>query len=85
MAARGHFVFPIDDKNHRVLVIWDGGGDGGGGANKTIISPKFSNFGDIITYIQHSIYTSYIDMWCLWGKIKILNKKAFYHCIEIGV
>ena len=23
MAARGHFVFPIDDKNHRVLVIWD--------------------------------------------------------------
>ena len=77
MAARGHFVFPIDDKNHRVLVIWDlnvygeyefdrcicdklwpvqalacGGGDGGGGdggATKTIISPKFSNFGDIIT------------------------------------
>ena len=28
----------------------DGGGDGGGGgATKTIISPKFSNFGDIIT------------------------------------
>ena len=28
----------------------DGGGDGGdGGASKTIISPKFSNFGDIIT------------------------------------
>ena len=26
----------------------DGGGDGGGGATKTIISPKFSNFGDII-------------------------------------
>ena len=25
-----------------------GGGDGGGGATKTIISPKFSNFGDII-------------------------------------
>ena len=23
MAARGHFVFPIDDKNHRVLVIWN--------------------------------------------------------------
>ena len=23
MAARGHFVFSIDDKNHRVLVIWD--------------------------------------------------------------
>ena len=82
MAARGHFVFPIDDKNHRVLVIWDlngygeyefnwcicdkvmpvqalacgGGGDGGGDgdgdggcATKNIISPKFSNFGDIIT------------------------------------
>ena len=25
MAARGHFVFPIDAKNHRVLVIWDWG------------------------------------------------------------
>ena len=25
------------------------GGDGGGGGTKTIISPKFSNFGDIIT------------------------------------
>ena len=24
------------------------GGDGGGGATKNIISPKFSNFGDII-------------------------------------
>ena len=24
------------------------GGDGGGGSTKTIISPKFSNFGDII-------------------------------------
>ena len=23
MAARGHFIFPIDAKNHRVLVIWD--------------------------------------------------------------
>ena len=22
MAARGHFVFPIDAKNHKVLVIW---------------------------------------------------------------
>ena len=28
MAARGHFVFPIDDKNHRVLVIWDHNGYG---------------------------------------------------------
>ena len=29
----------------------DGGdGGGGGGATKTIISPKFSNFGDIIIY-----------------------------------
>ena len=30
-----------------------GGGDGGdgGGATKTIISPKFSNFGDIINMI----------------------------------
>ena len=28
MATRGHFVFPIDDKNHRVLVIWDLNGYG---------------------------------------------------------
>ena len=23
MAAGGHFVFPIDAKNHKVLVIWE--------------------------------------------------------------
>ena len=28
MAARGHFVFLIDAKNHRVLVIWDLNGYG---------------------------------------------------------
>ena len=28
MAARGHFVFPIDGKNHRVLVIRDLNGYG---------------------------------------------------------
>ena len=28
MAARGHFVFPIDAKNHRILVIWDLNGYG---------------------------------------------------------
>ena len=28
------------------------GGDGGGGGTKTIISPKFSNFGDIIIHSQ---------------------------------
>ena len=28
MAARGHFVFPIDAKNHRVLAIWDLNGYG---------------------------------------------------------
>ena len=33
----------------------DGGGDGGG-ATKNIISPKFSNLGDIITYIYIYIY-----------------------------
>ena len=66
MAAKGHFVFPIDAKNHRILVIWDLNGNGEyefewcigdklwpvqalacGGATKNIISPKFSNFGDI--------------------------------------
>ena len=28
MAARGHFVFPIDAKDNRVLVIWDLNGYG---------------------------------------------------------
>ena len=28
MATRGHFVFPIDAKNHRILVIWDLNGNG---------------------------------------------------------
>ena len=28
MAARGHFVFPIDAKDHRVVVIWDLNGYG---------------------------------------------------------
>ena len=28
MAARGHFVFPIDAKHHRILVIWDLNGYG---------------------------------------------------------
>ena len=28
MATRGHFVFPIDAKNHRVLVIWNLNGYG---------------------------------------------------------
>ena len=36
MATGGHFVFPIDAKNHRVLVIWDLNG---------------SNFRDIIIII----------------------------------
>ena len=34
-----------------------GGGDGGdGGATKNIISPKFSNFGDIIINLLHNIH-----------------------------
>ena len=34
----------------QALACGGGGGDGGdGGATKNIISPKFSNFGDIIT------------------------------------
>ena len=38
------------------------GGDGGGGATKTIISPKFSNFGDIITtsILLNTIVTIYV-------------------------
>ena len=34
----------------------DGGGDGGGGATKTIISPSFSNFGDIISLRKRLVY-----------------------------
>ena len=99
MAARGHFVFPIDDKNHRVLVIWDlngygeyefdicekvkklwpvqalacgGGGDGGdggdGGATKNIISPKFSNFGDIITMADNVGSTERLRLAQRWGQ-----------------
>ena len=34
----------------QALACGGGGGDGGGGATKTIISPKFLNFGDIINY-----------------------------------
>ena len=86
MATRGHFVFPIDAKNQRILVIWDlngygkcefewcigdkvmactsvgvrrrrgGDGGGGGGATKDIISPKFSNFGDIITTVLRILF-----------------------------
>ena len=44
----------------------DGGDGGGGGATKTIISPKFSNFGDIITIPQSYPFSSYI--WhCIMG------------------
>ena len=64
MAARSHFVFPIDAKKHKVLVIWDQNGYGEyefdwcicdkalacGGGTKNIIPPE--NFGDIITYIR---------------------------------
>ena len=103
MAARGHFVFPIDDTNHRVLVIWDlngygeyligvfvtklwpvqalacggggdGGGDGGGGATKTIISPTFSNFGDIIrnnmlSYVKQR--NSRLSNYCIRPKFRV--------------
>ena len=33
----------------QALAFGGGGDGGGGGATKNIISPKFSNFGDIIT------------------------------------
>ena len=95
MAARGHFVFPIDATNHRVLVIWDlngygeyefdrricdkvmactsvGGGDGGGGATKNIISPTFSNFGDINMHyvirivLAYSITSEKKIFWLFW-------------------
>ena len=87
MAARGHFVFPIDAKNHRVLVIWDLNGYGeyefwyvylwqsyglykrwraaaetaAQPETRNIISPKFSNFGDIINQLT-KIYLPQ----CLW-------------------
>ena len=43
----------------------DGGDGGGGGATKTIISPKFSNFGDIISH----------DACCFFSKQTILKLK----------
>ena len=53
----------------------DGDGDGGGGATKNIISPKFSNFGDIIsTYrkLQHVLYLIYNN------RAKILSHIAIH-------
>ena len=40
-------LWPVCDK-HALACGGGGDGGGGGGATKTIISPKFSNFGDII-------------------------------------
>ena len=49
----------------------DGGDGGGGGATKTIISPTFSNFGDIIIWCSIIIYIS--------GSLFILdNDNALY-------
>ena len=50
----------------QALACGGGGGDGGGGggATKTIISPKFSNFGDIITNkLSHT--QNYICIFCI--------------------
>ena len=38
---------------HTLACGGDGGGDGGSGATKNIIPPKFSNFGDIIIQSIH--------------------------------
>ena len=39
----------------QALACGGGGGDGGdGGATKNIISPKFSNFGDIIIHTNNT-------------------------------
>ena len=37
-----------------------GGGDGDGGATKTIISPKFSNFEDIIRFSMTTFGNSFV-------------------------
>ena len=57
------------------------GGDGGGGATKTIISPKFSNFGDIIiticqqfTILQNSEKVIYLLKACDRDVTAILAK-----------
>ena len=39
-----------------------------------IINDLYLPFLRIITYIQHSIYKSYIDIWGLWGQ-KYQNTK----------
>ena len=58
-----------------------GGGDGGGGRTKTIISPKFSNFGDIINDIIWNIEKcTYIA-----NSIVYKNLVIYTHCISPGV
>ena len=56
MAARGHFVYPIDAKNHRVLVIRDLNGYGEYEFDRCICD-KVSNFGDIII-MYHPVLVS---------------------------
>ena len=56
-----------------------GGGDGGdGGATKNIISPKFTNFGDIITtnvsYIGHNVKTSELDDFAFFRTQSYISK-----------
>ena len=55
----------------QALACGGGGGDGGdggdGGATKTIISPKFSNFGDIITY-NWDIQVVMLSIACFVGR-----------------
>ena len=56
MATRGHFVFPIDAKNHRVHVIWDLNGYGEYEFDRCIAT----HFGDII--IIYRIMVQFIDI-----------------------
>ena len=42
------------------LALACGGGGGGGGATKTIISPTFSNFGDIIIRMGVGVGVYYV-------------------------
>ena len=47
----------------------DGGDGGGGGGTKTIISPKFSNFGDIINGVM---VTRFLESWVMMSWMRML-------------
>ena len=70
-----------------------GGGDGGsgGGATKTIISPKFSNFGDIINHyttisiLEHSIINNYSTISIGFLEYTIINHYTTIYILKYNM